>query len=327
MSISKKLREFSDALISDEETTLQIIDVTSRIKKEIMDSFRRRYLIDRISHGGGLHRKTSLSNFLEVNMYVYINERFPPYHDIIDELCLFLQTSFKNRCKTSRHGVLVEVSGLKISLLIARNFLHEKLTNHDGKSQCEIQNAEGIAFLIQNMCGKTTPFVELFGPSLQETYVEFDRCHSEFTHALIRLAKYWFLKLSGVGLEFNSTLLYIIELLAVRAAEREEKYGNRDMCNALFRFLSLFELPHEVDIFWTRFYDYEDSPYSVRNERPLLLDPCNPFVNLLSGEIAQRMSDLWFVAASTYSRLTNAQKAGTFGNMDFLLPETPCTFL
>lgn len=327
-TINKRLREFADSLVPDEEEAMRVNEIACRVASDIKSQFRRRHIIDRISPGDNCVRKTMVVNRLHVDLFVYINDRFPPFDDVIDDLTTFLQTTHNFKCKTTKFGVDLKVSGVSISLLVARNFLSERLTSHEKKKDCIIQNAEAVAFLCQNFPANFHIPINLFGPSMQEVQIEFERKQSAFVCALTRLALFWFGKLIDVGIEYDQSFLRVIELLAVRAAEREEKTGGNDICSGFYRFLAMFELPLEVDTFWTMFHDYEVSPYRTRNQRPLLLDPCNPFVNLVGGEASNRLSDLWFVAASTYSRLVSAQKTNQMPDVEsFLIPEAPCTFL
>merc|ERR1719242_2696297 len=77
----------------------------------------------------------------------------------------------------------------------------------------------------------------------------------------------------------------IMELLATKAALEEE---NNDVSpshwNAFKRFLEKVEGIKKVNIVFPDYYEENEIPTEIRSQRPLLLDPVNPYNNLLKGE-------------------------------------------
>merc|ERR550539_944236 len=90
-----------------------------------------------------------------------------------------------------------------------------------------------------------------------------------------------------------------MELLAIQAALQEQEYNsNPSIANAFKRFLEMIRnlqkqcvLFHET----VAYYKKSDIPKDILEQRPLLLDPTNPFNNLLDIRRNSTLKDLFNV--------------------------------
>ena len=144
-----------------------------------------------------------------------------------------------------------------------------------------------------------------------------------------RLAKYW-----------NSTIIcteslfgrsYTFELLGIAAGRNEEEFRNKigqkpSVSRAFRQFLKMVEDIGQQQIVFTYsedFYSRSDTPDEVLKQKPLILDPSNPYNNVMSSfhgrnSVQQLFSDC---AKETLRRLGNAERQIETGNDSLNLKE------
>jgi hypothetical protein len=116
------------------------------------------------------------------------------------------------------------------------------------------------------------------------------------------VAKYW---LQNLETDSFSGMKLLVETVAMSAAIRIEKERpkNRMYC-AVRQFLRLMKDFRNISVIITAPYTYELDriPEEIRNQRPLVLDPANPYNNLAhNGDIV--MEDFVDSATLTLSKL------------------------
>jgi len=113
--------------------------------------------------------------------------------------------------------------------------------------------------------------------SLTETSIEFIKKQSPFAHNLIRLAKFWnktiFIQ------EYISGRSTLIELIAIYAANKEEKYDRQSILRGFKSFLVLMKDFKTLNIVFEMFYKRNEVETYVSSQSPLILDPSNPHNN------------------------------------------------
>lgn len=117
----------------------------------------------------------------------------------------------------------------------------------------------------------------------------FTRDQSPFCHSIIRLAKDWMrsVYVSERGECVNTAA--IVETIALKAALVEETsvmYRREDpsYLKAFTSFLAMIiDLPN-LRVMFCDFYQESEIPEEVSMQRPLLLDPANPYHNLLGDK-------------------------------------------
>ena len=102
-----------------------------------------------------------------------------------------------------------------------------------------------------------------------------------FLFKVARLAKFWNSTIFYNGSQFRRS--YRFELLGVAAGQEEEGH-NKDRPSILraFRlFLIKVETINQQQVIFTDFYDKAKIPGYIVKQRPFLMDPTNPFHNLM----------------------------------------------
>ena len=104
---------------------------------------------------------------------------------------------------------------------------------------------------------------------------------SFFLFQVARLAKFWNSTILYNGSQFRRS--YRFELLGVKAGQEEEDH-NKDhpsIFRAFRLFLKKVEMIDQQEVIFTDFYDKTKIPDYIAEQRPLLMDPTNPFHNLM----------------------------------------------
>jgi len=159
-------------------------------------------------------------------------------------------------------------------MLVAQNYVKDN-SNH-------VEEQREISMLRLKEAGDQTSIAR-FGIEVTESSVAFMRNKSKLVHDVVKLAKYW-----------NQIMLFkkyvngrssIMELLATKAGlEEENDNPNADLWNAFKRFLIKVRKIDEEYVTFQDYYDKSEIPSDIICQRPLLMDPVNPYNNLLSGK-------------------------------------------
>ena len=132
--------------------------------------------------------------------------------------------------------------------------------------------------------------------------VKWMRSKSKFVSHAARLAKFWSQTVLFVGC--GSGKSFLIELIAAATALEVEERSNSDEYLDFFRnFLTKVSDIMTLKIIFTDHYSEQDVPGSLLSERPLLLNPVNPFQNVfeVADETYLKSLELW--ARETLRRL------------------------
>ena len=105
--------------------------------------------------------------------------------------------------------------------------------------------------------------------------------NSVISFQVARLAKYWNSTIFYSGSQYGRS--YIFELLGIKSGQEEEQ-SNQDDASILraFRlFLKRVETIDQQKVIFTDFYDKTKIPNHILEQKPLLMDPSNPFNNVM----------------------------------------------
>ncbi|PIK59862.1 hypothetical protein BSL78_03234 [Apostichopus japonicus] len=207
-------------------------------------------------------------------------------------------------CKQSPLGLSLTVKGFDVDLLPARNFLYSNGYSEE-TGEIGVQVANTLQHLRNNRRGNHMDF----STSLSEGAVAFERNHSAFSHSLSRLAKFWSITIGIPGFSFGRSS--IMEYLGAWAAEEEERRGSRDILQGFRRFLTMVKQSHNLNIVWTRYYRRTDIPADILHQRPLLLDPTNPYNNMLQGALGDNLRQMSHTRRD-FTRLDKSERNGGF---------------
>lgn len=321
MSLKAQLRSFAQNLAPSESEVRRAAQNTDKITRAVHNHFRGLGIVDRITPFGSYAKKVSIRGKMDVDIIVYINGRDPPFQDIIQQLYSIVIKEFTSSCRKNSYGVYFTFNDLKVDLLPARNFLPSE-SSHDPNVDrtARVQHRRALNYV------KSIPEWDRdrYSTSLSCVSVIFEKERDSFSHSLSRLAKYWSSKVPIEGLKPQSS---IMEYLGAYAADQQR--SSQDLLTGFEYFLELFEYSDSLHIYWTEFYSEYDIPENVRRKRPLLLDPCNPFNNLLEAngvDNAYYLRQMRPYAKATLQRLEDAQqrlnRGGYIGIDEILHPES-----
>jgi hypothetical protein len=260
---------------------------------------KSRYKLDRSRLAGGVAKKTSIAYSFDYDCVIYVNNEDPPFKNILDEWedILTLQSAIPVESpRLTQCSIQFSIKGFAYDLLPAPNYATANQDIH--------QQANTIWNKIRS--SRSTNVGHLYSSGLSELAVQFAKKQSAFIHDLCRLAKFW-----------NGTVLYegyvsgrssIIEYLAVKGGQEEEQAGlngSLSLLRAFRRFLALLTEHQSIGIV---FYDFYLENLVPEYQKPFLIDPSNPFNNLLNGIAAEFLPTLSGYARETLARLDRCER-------------------
>ena len=122
--------------------------------------------------------------------------------------------------------------------------------------------------------------IEELSFELAESSVEFMKRKSKLVHDMARLAKYW--NQGTLFKDYISGRSMIFELLGTKAAmEEEQKHDNPSLSRAFKNFLTMVRNIRHLSITFNDYFDQSQIPSELMQQRPYLIDPVNPYNNML----------------------------------------------
>jgi hypothetical protein len=241
--------------------------------------------IDRCRIVGGLGKKTSTSVKADIDAVVFINMDIKEKTDlkvasILDEWKQVLSRGpgLENlQMETTSKTLKVNYGEISLDLLPAVNMAKDPANIE------ESQLKETLKYIRRE--GQSSPALACnLSAELAESSLTFLKQQSKFAHDFARLAKFW-----------NQSLLYhdyvygrslIIETLAVHCANEEENNNREPSLDTCFkRFLEKISDIGKLNICSSVNYEMSAILPSILNQRPLLMDPTNPYNNLLTTDV------------------------------------------
>jgi len=135
----------------------------------------------------------------------------------------------------------------------------------------------------------------LYGVSLVEQRTQFISRQPSAVKVTIRLLKWW-----RDQQEWSNKLVRptdeILELMVVYSAVQTRPSDQRQAVANVMSLLARFD---ELRIVWSNYYNKEDVWAPLLRQRPLLMDPVNPFVNIAEPQVFDAR-ELMSVAATTH---------------------------
>ncbi|XP_071847668.1 2'-5'-oligoadenylate synthase 1A-like [Apostichopus japonicus] len=301
MSLSIQLKQYADSLAPSSDILEKAGEATKLIQDVLHRHLGSQFSIDRIRPLGSLTKKTSLWFKMDIDVIIYLNNEMPPFSEFKQKLDDVITMIIDEDCKQSPLGLSLTVKRFDVDLLPARNFLYSN--GYSGETdEIGVQVANTLEHLRNNRSLNCMDF----STSLSEGAVAFERDHSAFSHSLSRLAKLWSTTIGIPGFSFGRSS--IMEYLGAWAAEEEERRGSRDILQGFRRFLTMIKQSHNLNIVWTRYYRRTDIPADILHQRPLLLDPTNPYNNMLQGALGDNLRQMSAYATETLSRLGKSER-------------------
>lgn len=139
---------------------------------------------------------------------------------------------------------------------------------------------DSFAKVIQTIGNQGPEVRKHYTPSLVQERTQFIAKQPGHVKVTIRLLKWW-----RDQQEWSSKLLRpsdeILELLAVYSAVQSKPADQRIAVANVMLLLSQF---NDLQIVWSNYYSKEDVWSPLLRQRPLLMDPTNPFVNIADAQ-------------------------------------------
>ena len=244
---------------------------------------------------------------MDLDVVVYLNDvDFQDFHKFLSDLedYIELSESYTNCKLLARCLTFVAEQTLHVDLLPATNRVPRSEFIR-GKRAQEVQHEMTLSYLRDSK----DPFLEGYNQStgLSETAIEFVTRKNEKYHCstMARLAKFWSKTVCVEGFHFGRSS--IMEYIAIRSSEIEQSAGRENTMKTFRRFLEEISNPHEMSIYWTDYYPKENIPRKFETTRPLLVDPTNPYNNILMRGTTQFMYEMATFAEVSMERLEEAE--------------------
>ncbi|XP_071847659.1 2'-5'-oligoadenylate synthase 3-like [Apostichopus japonicus] len=298
MDLQTRLRNFAQELAPSESSGKEVERCTNQIRQGLEDYCNGKSTFNRLEVVGSIGKKTSLWISMDIDIVVYFDDVVPPFDNIIETLKCFVKSNYDPNCQVTKHAVMFKYGEFFVDLLPATNFV-PNYNNYRGRTQIQVNNVLKCLKSNSNLRHKE------FSSSLSGAAVGFLKEQDSFTHSLCRLAKYWAMTVPLKG--FCPGRSTIMELLAVKAAEETKIEQRQNIIQGFRTFLFKVRKINELEIFWEHCYTQDWIPLEILDEPPYLMDPTNPFNNLLSPRAVQYLEQLKRFANNTLCRLEKAE--------------------
>ncbi|PIK53188.1 putative 2'-5'-oligoadenylate synthase 3-like [Apostichopus japonicus] len=300
------LKEFADNLAPPQSLVNEVGRIIDRLSRHLhSDRFKWKRFINRIVPLGSYAKKSSLRIMMDLDLVVYLNDCEYPFEDFVRDLeeHIELSDSYTNCTLNGTCLFFVAEKTLHVDLLPATNRVPRNELSR-GKSAQEVQQEMTLAYILNSSNSFDEGRKQSTG--LSETAVEFVKRKNQVFHCstLARLAKFWSKTVCVEG--FHSGRSSIMEYIAIRSTEIEQNTGRENTLKAFRRFLTIVSNPEEMAIYWTEYYKIGDIKPRMKNSRPLLLDPTNPYNNILRGKNKSFMVEMANFARVSMDRLEEA---------------------
>lgn len=184
MTLSKHLRAFAEGLAPDHDVVQRAKQTIDEMSRVIQAHFKGRGVVDRITPFGSLPKKTSIHGMMDIDVIVYINNRHPPFHDIIEELNNILpcncQCRYECHCGKNEFGIKFCHDGFKIDLLPAVNFLPSEQRHSDFNEDSIIRQHKGALQYVKKV---PVHMRHYYSTSLSGASVLFEKQRDSFSHS------------------------------------------------------------------------------------------------------------------------------------------------
>jgi hypothetical protein len=276
---SKNLRALGDQLSPTNKQDIAARKVINRVTKAVLGC--EELSVDRCCVTGSFGKGTALPKF-DIDLVVFINNMMPPFTSALEELQRYLPRKLGNieMEMTTRYSVQFLLDGFNVDLLPAPNLVHGPVAS---KAEEQYQRAiEKIRSLPKSSIEKDMRY---WGSSLAEVTVDFMKKQQSFVNAAVRLAKLWKSGCSVLPSTFPKWFSsFLVEIVASEAAKTELRHHPNDasLVRVFENFLKALSVPETLRIVVSDRYQEVDIPERISKQKPLVLDPVNPYCNLAS---------------------------------------------
>jgi len=234
-----------------------------------------------------------VSKNADADLAIFCNNKGSAKEDILNDFKDILikhKRIKREHFQTTRNCIMkFELNEIPIDLVIAYNHAAD-IPIPTTKTVIDVQREKSYEAF------KNRSSVAELGMDLTESSVDVIKKTSKFVHDVIILAKYWSEKLLFKYYVYGRS--FIIETLALNAAVVEEKTSKPSLKKAFEGFLEMVSKIRTQRIIWNYAPYYKDSDIPARirpGKLPILMDPVNPYNNLLDESRNDGLQDLFDV--------------------------------
>ena len=273
------LRQLGDSLAPNAKTEAAANRVVNQLVKILQNC--PGLSIDRCCVSGSFGKKTSLVIF-DIDLVVFVNDEEPPFTSVIQLLEKYVPSALNvaEVHKTTRFSIQFLTEGFKVDLLPAQNLVHET----GNGSPANAQRINAIAKLKTLTSERDRAY---WSSAFAESIVHFMKAKKPFVNAAVRICKFWKKACKVTNSTFPTWFSsFMVEIIAIDAAEKELEMhlSNASLVLVLKAFLENLANPNKIKIIGN--HVEKNIPKDVLKQRPLIMDPVNPFNN-----VANRIGD------------------------------------
>lgn len=304
-NISNFLSRISEEQIPDQDDTLKFHQIGMKIVSVLERELQNSNLNGQVFIAGSYGKGTAISNDSDYDIVIFFTKVEPPFTELLSDMERAVRKNsrlFKNFEWKSRSSIHIsfDVEGMQFDVTPAVQLDEaDSLPPADGKWHCF--TASPMATYPTKQYLQTMDKVSklddpeamsyLYSSSLSVDAVMIVQRQAPFVHSVIRLCKYWakHVVAQATATGFESAIRgksVLVETLAIHACYELTPLERLDnnMIKAFYRFLKYFLNSYELRLHTFVNYEREDVPISLYFQTPLVLDPANPYNNLLSNE-------------------------------------------
>lgn len=217
--------------------------------------------IDHVVKGGSVGKGTACADCMDAEAVFFLKGLPPTRHDawlptLLKSVSSILSDSV-DQCEIVDDAVLLRVKELSVDIRFSPTF-------------------ETYADAIQNLGIRGPDARKSYAASLAKERTQFISRQPSHVKVTIRLLKWW----RGQQ-DWSEKITYpkdeVLELMAVYSAVQTKPADQR---MAIANVMSLFARFNEMRIVWSNYYNKDDVWAPLLRQRPLLMDPTNPFSNV-----------------------------------------------
>jgi hypothetical protein len=242
--------------------------------------------VDHHVKGGSVGRGTAITGCTDAEVVFFLQGLPPSQHDkwlppLLKSVAGILKEHLGSRAnfesiQAAEDCVQLFMQGVRVDLRFSPTF-------------------ESFPMVIETLAEQDPEVRKFYASAFAKERVQFISRQPPQVKMTIRLLKWW-----RDQQEWSSKLTYpkdeVLELMAVYSAVQTKP---KDQRMAVANVMSLFSRFSEMRIVWSNYYGKDDVWAPLLRQRPLLMDPTNPFVNVSDPQSFDAM-ELMHLARTTH---------------------------
>ena len=273
------LRILGDSLAPSKEKQAAAKAVANTVQNALKHCDSNAVSVARSCIGGSFGKKTALSTF-DIDLIVFLNNAEPPFEKEISFFSAYLPRKIEGLqiMKSSPFSVTFLLGNFKVDLLPAPNYVSGTPSSPGDEQR------QALLSVIENTANdrERNSKARFFSPAFSESIVRFMAKQQPFVNAAVRLGKLWKNSCTTSPNTFPPWFSsFLVELIMCDVATRELSEQSEASLVRVFKvFLELLSQPQTLCIIFTDMNSESAVPPEIRRERPLVVDPANPYLNV-----------------------------------------------